>query len=343
MFFDRLATVATEKYAMAARILIGTDEAGYGPNLGPLTVAATVWHLPDGVEPIKLWDELKTVLTCKPERGDQRLHVADSKQVFSPGEGLEALEVAVLAFLNLLKAGTTSIDELCRSVSLASQRDAFSAAYQAEPWNTSPGLSLPIDSSDDHIREWVVTLNSALAERGIRLLGIRARVMFPAEFNQLVAQSDSKGVVLSNATMELVRDLAGFCSTDPATRDMATLVVCDKHGGRNRYDQLISQHFDDQFVFRLEESRERSRYRMGSMDFCFRTKAEEFLPVALASMVAKYTREVLMHQFNHFWATQVPRLRPTQGYPLDAKRFRDDIASSVETLQVPMQQLWRNR
>ena len=120
-------------------------------------------------------------------------------------------------------------------------------------------------------------------------------------------------------------------------------MVCDKHGGRNRYDELISQHFDDQFVFRLEESREKSRYRMGSMDFCFRTKAEEFLPVALASMVAKYTREVLMHQVNHFWAQHIPGLKPTQGYPLDAKRFREDIAASVESLNVPINQLWRSR
>ena len=335
--------MATEKLTMAARIFIGTDEAGYGPNLGPLTIAATAWLLPDGVEPIDLWNELKAILTCAPERGDQRLHVADSKKVFSPGEGLEALEVAVLAFSTLLNATTASIDELCRSVSMESQRDAFSAAYQAEPWNTSPGLSLPIDSSDEHISEWVVTLNSELEERGIRLLGIRARIMFPEEFNDLVAKADSKGVVLSNATMELVRDLTDYCSANAVISDMATLVVCDKHGGRNRYDQLISQHFDDQFVFRMEESRERSRYRMGTMDFCFRTKAEEFLPVALASMIAKYTREVLMHQLNYFWSNHVPGLKPTQGYPLDAKRFRDDIASSVETLQIPLHQLWRNR
>ncbi|MDA1230163.1 MAG: hypothetical protein O2856_05265, partial [Planctomycetota bacterium] len=130
---------------------------------------------------------------------------------------------------------------------------------------------------------------------------------------------------------------------DPDTSNMATLVVCDKHGGRNRYDELIALHFDDQFVFRMEESRQRSRYRMGSMDFCFRTKAEEFLPVALASMVAKFTREILMHQFNQFWANQIPGLKPTQGYPLDAKRFRDDIAASVETLRIPMNQLWRSR
>ena len=328
---------------MTGRILIGTDEAGYGPNLGPLTVAATAWNLPDGVEPLDLWNELKSVLTCTPERSDQRLFVADSKKVFSPGEGLESLEVAVLSFLNLIKVNTASIDQLCRGISMVSQAVPFSDAYQAEPWNTMPSQTLPVDSSDDHISEWVTALNTELQARGIRLLGIRARIMFPEEFNQLVTLADSKGVVLSNATMQLVRDLADQCAADADLRDKETLVVCDKHGGRNRYDELISEHFDDQFVFRLEESREQSRYRMGSINFCFRSKAEEFLPVALASMVAKYTREVLMHQFNHFWATQIPGLKPTQGYPLDAKRFREDIAASVESLRIPMDQLWRSR
>lgn len=328
---------------MTGRILIGTDEAGYGPNLGPLTVAATAWHLPDGVEPLDLWEELKSVLTSVPERGDQRLFVADSKKVFSPGEGLESLEVAVLAFLNLINVNTVSIDQVCRGISMPAQAAPFSSAYQAEPWNTTPGLSLPVDSSEDHISEWVATLNAELEKCGIQLLGIRARIMFPEEFNQLVGQTDSKGVVLSNATLQLVRDLADSCAASTCSGNKATLVVCDKHGGRNRYDELISQHFDDQFVFRLEESREKSRYRMGSMDFCFRTKAEQLLPVALASMIAKYTREVLMHQFNQFWATQIPGLKPTQGYPLDAKRFREDITAAVESLNIPMDQLWRSR
>ena len=28
------------------RIVIGVDEAGYGPNIGPLIVAATAWRVP---------------------------------------------------------------------------------------------------------------------------------------------------------------------------------------------------------------------------------------------------------------------------------------------------------
>ncbi|MCA9009594.1 MAG: hypothetical protein KDB01_07605 [Planctomycetaceae bacterium] len=327
---------------MNGRILIGTDEAGYGPNLGPLTISATAWHVPDAVEPQDLWAELQSVVTNAPERGDQRLFVADSKKVFTAGEGLELLEIAVLAFSRLIGAEGTTIDQLCRSISMSSQAVPFSEAYSAEPWNTLPGLALPVDSSDDHICEWVTTLHSELEQRGIRLVGMRARIMFPFEFNQLVAQADSKGVVLSNGTLELVRDLADACVQE-FDAEIPIFVVCDKHGGRNRYDALISQHFDDQFVFRLEESREKSTYRMGKMNFCFRTKAEEFLPVALASMIAKYTREVLMHQFNAFWKQKIPGLRPTQGYPVDAKRFREQIADGIAMLRLPADLYWRLR
>ena len=320
---------------MSRRLLIGTDEAGYGPNLGPLTVTATAWEIPADVEPASLWDEFNDIVTNAPTRGDQRLFVADSKAVYSSGDGLEDLEVAVLAFLRTLNCPVSTIDQLCRGISA----DNFMMLYQEEAWNQTPGRMLPCDASEDHILEWQQTLDEAMTQKQIRLLGIRSRIMFPKEFNQLVAESDSKGVVLSNATMSLVRELVNrFAVEDPAI-----LVVCDKHGGRNRYDELIASHFDDQFVFRMEEGRERSRYRMGRVEFCFRTRAEELMPVALSSMVSKYLREVLMHQFNEFWASHVPGLKPTQGYPVDAKRFREEIAATARDLEVDDFQLWRSR
>src|SRR3954449_11018765 len=35
------------RYTALMGILIGMDEAGYGPHLGPLVIAATAWHVPD--------------------------------------------------------------------------------------------------------------------------------------------------------------------------------------------------------------------------------------------------------------------------------------------------------
>jgi hypothetical protein len=60
-------------------------------------------------------------------------------------------------------------------------------------------------------------------------------------------------------------------------------------------------------------------------------------------MTAKYFREVLMRQFNRWWQLQVPDLKPTQGYPVDAKRFRSEISAAVDRLGVPEDCLWRTR
>ncbi len=319
---------------MPNRLLIGTDEAGYGPNLGPLVVTATAWELPPDLEPAGLWNEFRNVLTDEPERGDNRLFVADSKAVFSAGKSLEDLEVPVLAFLQAIGHSAASTDVL--GASLAGVR--FVDGYRGEIWNSTPGLTLPLDSSGDHVGEWCETLTVEMQRLQIRLLAARSRILFPMEFNQLTAAAGSKGVVNSEATLELVRSLS-----DDFPDYQSVFVVCDKHGGRNRYDELISAAFDDHFVFRLEESRESSRYRMGRAEFCFRTKAEELLPVALSSMISKYVREVLMHQFNTFWIERVPGLRPTQGYPVDAKRFRDSISETVKQLGVPDEVLWRSR
>ena len=62
-------------------LIIGMDEAGLGPNLGPFLVAATVWEFPGRSRNFDLFEALKDAVAPEPcDRG--RLHVADSKQIF---------------------------------------------------------------------------------------------------------------------------------------------------------------------------------------------------------------------------------------------------------------------
>ena len=70
---------------------------------------------------------------------------------------------------------------------------------------------------------------------------------------------------------------------------------------------------------------------------------DELLPTALASMTAKYHRELAMHAFNAFWTTKLPGLKPTAGYPNDAKRFREEIASLQRELSIDDRMIWRSR
>lgn len=315
-------------------VLIGTDEAGYGPNLGPLVVTATTWHLPDGMQPDELQQCLNKVVTDTGKRGEQRLHVADSKQVYSAGKTIAPLERGVLSFLKHLGTPHDSVGALGKGLSGAE----FASDYAAVRRDIVPERKLPVAADSADCQDMADRLTEVMRQADVRLLKIESSIMFPPEFNAGVAETDSKGKVLSAATLSLVKS-----ATEHPDADKNGWVVCDKHGGRNRYDDIISAAFDDAFVFRVEESGPRSRYRLNDLEFCFRTKAEEVLPVALASMVCKYVRETVMMQFNQFWRHYLPDLKPTKGYPQDAKRFWEDISAKAAELGIEKSAIWRVR
>ena len=61
-------------------LVIGTDEAGYGPNLGPLVVTATLWEIDETVEALQLFEALVHV---SPHDGTHlRVPVDDSEKGF---------------------------------------------------------------------------------------------------------------------------------------------------------------------------------------------------------------------------------------------------------------------
>ena len=79
------------------------------------------------------------------------------------------------------------------------------------------------------------------------------------------------------------------------------------------------------------------------MNITFRARGEAVLPTALASMTAKYHRELCMRAFNAYWCDQIPGLQATAGYPVDARRFKRDIAGRQQELAIDDRDIWRNR
>jgi hypothetical protein len=123
--------------------------------------------------------------------------------------------------------------------------------------------------------------------------------------------------------------------------------VCDKHGARNFYTSLLQHHFSEHWITPMHEGHAESRYEWGREDarvhVAFRMNGESFLPTALASMTAKYLRELAMRAFNEFWCARVPGLRPTAGYAGDSSRFKREIADTQRQLGIDDHVLWRNR
>jgi len=312
---------------------IGTDEAGYGPNLGPLVITATAWQFPVGTTAEQCWEMLRDSICQTASRSPDQLHVADSKQVYSSGRSIEPLERAVLTALRLSNQSPTSLLELGSAICDAT----FRQHYEAEPCPAPRPVVLPLKADSSIIESSHQRLIRTMSEAHARLVSVRSRIIYPAEFNQLVAQAGSKGRVLSGETLQLVSDLVREHSP------VSAQVICDKHGGRNRYDELLSDAFDGDLVFRLEEGRQLSRYRLNQLEFRFQTKAEEHLPVALASMVSKYIREVAMLEFNAYWSNLIADLKDTKGYPVDAARYLEEIDQVRQQQSITKEAIWRCR
>lgn len=67
----------------------------------------------------------------------------------------------------------------------------------------------------------------------------------------------------------------------------------------------------------------------------FQTGAEEqHMPVALASMLAKYNRELLMARLQAYFTRHLPGIAPTAGYGSDAKRFWQEVQPELGRLKI---------
>jgi len=315
--------------------LIGTDEAGYGPNLGPLVVSATLWELPRELLDCDLYDRLGDVVSAGATRGDvDRLAIADSKRLYQSGGSLAALERGLLSMLAVSgrRPGCwrTLIDALDPSC-----REDLSAL----PWHDRFDVPLPVHADAAQIDFAAMRMQAAMQRAGIQCRAIRSRVVFPNRFNQLIDELGNKSTLLTTVTLALVKQLLDPLESQPV------LIQCDKHGGRNKYGPMLQQAFPDHLVEVRREGREVSVYRWGPpqrrFEIRFQAKGERLLPSALASMASKYVRELAMRALNEFWCSRVPDLKPTAGYPADAKRFKAAIQTTQAELGIDDKVLWR--
>jgi len=319
--------------------LVGTDEAGYGPNLGPLIVSATVWEGPDGGGASDLARLAAGPIVASPglvAADHPSVVLGDSKVLYQSGKGLQHLERGLWAAMAALGHRPGTWRQVWQV--LAPDSDADLAGV---PWHADYDRPAPLDADGRAIESAVAAFAEGLAAADARLVRLQSRAVFPAEFNRLVRECGSKGTALSRVTLGLAAELIA------RLEDRPICVFCDKHGGRNRYRDLLSERFPEALIEIHGEGRQRSVYRFGParrrVEFRFEAQGEAHLPAALASMASKYLRELAMRAWNDYWCGRVPGLTPTAGYPQDARRFKDAIAPVQRELGIDDAVIWREK
>lgn len=317
-------------------VVVGIDEAGFGPLLGPLVVSSTMFQVGDDAHTC-LWDGLSAVVVREPKRGDARLAIADSKALFAGRKSLAPLERGVLIMLRAAGERVQRFSELLSRVA-----PECLGELREYPWYDGADFDLPLDADTGDVGTRGAPVRREIDRAGVRVLALRSRVFVEGAYNRLVGATRNKSRVLLSGVLSLV-DQALRGTDDPHVR-----VVVDRLGGREFYRQPLMTAFPDWDMQVMIEDADRSGYRLRRggriLDVEFAVEGERrALPTALASMLSKYVRELFMHAFNAYWSSLVPDLKPTAGYYTDAQRFLRDVDRTLTRLNIDRRRLVRER
>lgn len=326
------------------RVYAGIDEAGYGPMFGPLTIGRVVMSIPDDVDPTKLWDVLSKAVCHKPSDRAGRIAINDSKKLHSKSAGLKHLELGVLSFAELAGIAPTDTGGWLGRVTGDSVSQCDAAPWY-RPTEDHPWAALPCANTPEQIAIAHNLLHTHAARQGVGVQAIDAAAVLESRFNQMVAATRSKA---STCFTFIARHLR---ATWDDFGHLEPLMVVDRQSGRVRYRELLSMTFPESSLRVLEESAADSAYLLESpgpparcMTVRFEVQADgNHLPVALASMVSKYTRELLMNRFKAWFSSRAPHVKPTAGYASDAKRFWREIEPLLPELSIKPHELCRSR
>ncbi|MBX3354785.1 MAG: hypothetical protein KF724_03700 [Phycisphaeraceae bacterium] len=342
-------------------LLLGIDEAGYGPLLGPLCVGWVLAEVPSAdfapsgtnsetggastpATSGDLWTTLGSAICRRPRDPRGRIAVDDSKRLKRPndaaGHPLEHLERGVLGWLACLDGRCALDAPAAFPVDDGALLSLLGAAPpDAAPWSTAP-TPLPLANDRALLGIAAKRLQRALADSGVALRALRVNALDVPAFNAAFERTRSKASVNTAMGLEVVHAVSQQHSNDDL------IVAFDRHGGRVHYREELAYTFPEASLRVLEESDAGSRYELDCrhrrITVSWQSEAEsKHLTVALASMGAKLVRELWMRRLNTSFSKIMPELKPTAGYVEDGRRWLAEVEPHLARLGLDRRRLVR--
>jgi ribonuclease HII len=317
-------------------VVVGIDEAGFGPILGPLVVSASAFSLPQQLLNSDFWQVLRKSVGKKPRHLAGRVLIADSKKAYNKSLGIKHLQRTVLACLKCLGKEPTTLTELLSlvSVDILEQLNDY-------PWYRDVNNHrISADKTDVAIAASV--LQDDLTLNKLKLLELKSYCLEVSHYNKMVSAARNKASVLFTAVCYLIKNAVDNFPTDKLH------IVIDRQGGRMRYRRPLLRMFPDMHLKILKETPAVSSYELQSdgkqIRLHFAVDADDrFLPVSLASMLSKFLRQLLIENINRYFIGFHAELKPTAGYWKDGLRFIEDLKCNIPHVAFDSNQLIRLR
>ncbi len=310
--------------------------------LGPLCVGRAAFSVGDWAANNKngqpqrvpdLWKILSAAISPTRKHAAGRITIADSKKLKLPSSSVRHHPLVHLERGILTMLGT--IGEIPKT-----DRELFEllgAKIENQPWFQGQAINLPVGSDRNLLQIDSNRLKATMDKAQIHLADLKVYTMGVAEFNAVVREHRTKAATTAQLLLKHLHEIHNFTPflTPLLTPLDHTRIVIDRQSGRTHYANLLSRVWDNLEI--IEESSRASRYtRRDALGVLLVSKADDgYLPVSLASMAAKYIRELMMERFNQYWSTKKPGLKPTAGYVQDARRWlidAEDIPKDREAL-----------
>jgi ribonuclease HII len=300
------------------RFRVGIDENGLGPRLGPLVVTAVV---------ARVSEEGHKVASRRP-KGALAKRLGDSKAMIAHGD-VALGEAWARAVGRRIGVTVATPDDLIHGVVLDSRaelRRLCPSHVEAQCWNAH-GETF---EADDKLVGRVTADLERLAEQGVDVVGLRSSVVCTRRINDARGEGRSRFDVDLHAMERMV--------LDARERHAGELeAVCGKVGGFARYSDAFGPLAGRLHAI-IEEGAKRSAYSfpgLGTIAFV-RDADQSHLLVAMASMVGKWIREIMMTRIVRHYGYAEEAAALASGYhdPV-TDRFVDATALVRQKRKVP--------
>jgi len=296
-------------------LVLGVDENGMGPRLGPLVSTGIVLE----------------VRSYRPEplyaRGLE-LGVGDSKATSAFGKMARAEGLTLALVEQLVGRAPTSADLLLGDLGLDGPLTLRAQCPTGESVTQCWGAPLRLPAFGGSVEEGR-TIVRGLARSRVRVRRVRTAVACAGHLNRALDDGTNKLRVDLGLFERLILDARAS-----STEDLRA--ICGMVGGLRRYAESFT-HLGARGVETVGEEKGASVYRVPSVGtVSFEVKADaRHLPVALASMVGKYVREIAMARINRFYGERIEGLPKASGYhdPV-TRRFVEETAPLRKRLAI---------